>query len=77
MPIAAALALGFLAEVWSRVTGKPGILSREKVREARCSAWVCDSRRAAAELGFKAPTGLEKGLSETLAWYKGAGWLRY
>ena len=77
VPGAAALAGGFFAEVWARATGKPGILSREKVREACCAAWVCDSRRAAVELGFEAPTGLEKGLSETLAWYRGAGWLRY
>ena len=32
-------------------------------------------RRAAAELGFEAPTGLEEGLARTLAWYKEAGWL--
>lgn len=77
VPGAAALAVGFFAEVWARATGKPGILSREKVREARCAAWVCDSRRVAVELGFEAPTGFEKGLGETLAWYRGAGWLRY
>lgn len=77
VPGAAALAVGFFADVWACATGKPGILSREKVREARCAAWVCDSRRAAVELGFEASTGFEKGLGETLAWYKGAGWLRY
>jgi nucleoside-diphosphate-sugar epimerase len=77
VPGSAALAVGFFADVWARATRKPAILSREKVMEARSLAWVCDSRRAAVELGFEALTGLEKGLSETLAWYKGAGWLRY
>jgi len=77
VPGATALAAGFLAEVWAHTTGKPGILSREKVMEARCPAWVCDCRRAAVELGFEASTGLEKGLGETLAWYRVAGWLHY
>jgi len=71
------MTVGFCAEVWAHLSGKPGIVSREKVMEARCPAWVCNPRRAAEELGFEAQTTLEKGLAETLAWYRGAGWLRY
>ena len=44
---ALALAVGACAEVWSHITGKPGIISREKVAEGRCAAWTCDTRRAA------------------------------
>ena len=77
VPVAVANAAGFGAEVWSRITRKPGIVSREKVAEARCMSWTCDSSRAAAELGFQAATSLEEGLAETLAWYKEAGWLKY
>ena len=40
-------------------------------------AWTCDTARAAAELGFVAPTSLDDGLAATLAWYKEAGWLKY
>ncbi len=72
-----ARAVGVCAETWSRIVRKPGILSREKVREAVCRYWTCDTRRAAAELGFEARTGLEAGLAQTLAWYKEAGWLSY
>ncbi len=77
LPIVAAQAAGLCAELWSQVTRKPAILSREKVAEACCAAWVCDTSRASRELGFGARTSLEKGLAETLAWYKEAGWLRY
>jgi dihydroflavonol-4-reductase len=77
IPPGVALAIGLFAEIWGQVAGKPGILSRDKVREARCAAWTCNSRRAATELAFEARTPLEKGLSETLAWYKGAGWIRF
>ena len=77
IPAPLAYAVGGVAEVWSRLTGKPGIISREKVREAQCRHWTCDTSRAARELGFEARTPLELGLSQTLAWYKEAGWLKY
>ena len=77
LPVPMAQAVGACGEMWARVTGKPGIISREKVAEARCMAWICDTSLAERELGFVAPTGLELGLAETLAWYKEAGWLKY
>ena len=77
IPAAAAYAAGWCAEMWSRLTGNPGIVSREKVREAQCRAWICDARLAAQEIGFEAQTPLHAGLAETLAWYKEAGWLKY
>jgi len=77
VPTAVAYAAGFGAEVWARLTGKPGIISREKVAEAQCTYWTCDTRRAAEEIGFEARTSLDAGLEKTLAWYREAGWLKY
>jgi dihydroflavonol-4-reductase len=77
VPSAVAYAAGFGAEIWARLTGNPGIVSREKVAEAQCPYWTCDTRRAATELGFEARTSLEAGLAQTLAWYREAGWLKY
>jgi nucleoside-diphosphate-sugar epimerase len=77
VPFAAAHAVGACSEVWARLCGKPGIISREKIAEARCMAWTCDTSRAVRELGFVAPTSLDDGLAATLAWYKEAGWLTY
>jgi nucleoside-diphosphate-sugar epimerase len=77
VPLAAARAVGNCADLWARATRKPAIVSREKIREAECMYWTCDTRRAAAELNFHAQTSLEHGLAETLARYKEAGWLQY
>jgi nucleoside-diphosphate-sugar epimerase len=77
VPAALAYAAGFGAEMWARLTGKAGIISREKVREAQCPYWTCDTRRAAAEIGFTAGTTLDAGLALTLQWYWEAGWLKY
>jgi len=77
IPETAAYVLGMCAEWWARLSGKPGILSRDKVREACCMGWVCDPGRARRELGFSASTSLEQGLRRTLDWYKEAGWLKF
>jgi len=77
IPAGLARAAGFGAEMLSWIVRKPGIVSRGKVAEAQCRYWTCNAGRAAAELGFQAPTDLDSGLAETLAWYKEAGWLKY
>ena len=77
VPAAAAVATGWCAEAWARITGRPGIVSRDKIAEARCRSWVCDATRAAQELGFEARTTLDAGIERTLAWCKEAGWIRY
>jgi nucleoside-diphosphate-sugar epimerase len=77
VPVAAAYAVAFFSEMWSRITRNPAIISREKVAEACCRFWTCDPARAAADFGFEAPTPLAAGLAKTLAWYKEAGWLKY
>jgi len=76
IPEKAAYAVGLCAEWGARVSGAPGILSRDKVTEACGAGWICDPGRALRELGFRACTGLEEGLRRTLAWYKEAGWIK-
>ncbi|HUO51018.1 MAG TPA: NAD-dependent epimerase/dehydratase family protein [Gemmatimonadaceae bacterium] len=77
VPVPLAFGVGWGAEQWARLTGRPSIISRDKVKEAVHHHWTCDVRRAAAELGFTAPTPIEEGLPRTLSWYREAGWLRY
>jgi nucleoside-diphosphate-sugar epimerase len=68
--------VGLLAEAGSRFSSKPSIISRDKVREARCRYWVCDTTRARRELGFTATMTLRQGAAQTLEWYQREGWLR-
>jgi len=77
VPPAAAHAIGYCAELWARLTRKPGIVSRDKVTDMQRRYWICDTRRAKAEIGFDAPTDIETGLAMTLAWYREAGWLQW
>jgi len=77
VPVTGARSLAFFAEMWSRISRNPAIISREKVAEACYRFWTCEPARAAADFGFEAPTPLAAGLAKTLAWYKEAGWLKY
>jgi len=45
------------------------------VRELRHTHWICSCERAQRELGFIAVYGLHRGVAETAAWYREAGWL--
>jgi len=77
VPALAAEAVGYAADIWASLRRKPGIISRDKIAEARCANWTCDAGRAARELSWQARTSHQAGLAVTLAWYKEAGWLRY
>jgi len=77
VPVWAAYLAGSSADLLSRVTGRPGILSRDKILDARQRYWICDPARAAAELGFQTQTSLREGVAATLEWYRHEQWLTY
>jgi nucleoside-diphosphate-sugar epimerase len=77
LPLPVAYEVGYCAEVLARLTRKPGIISRDKVGEMNCRYWVCDAGRAREEIGFEAPTPIDQGLANALAWYREAGWLKW
>jgi nucleoside-diphosphate-sugar epimerase len=77
LPVWAAYLAGSIADLLSRVTGRPGILSRDKILDARQRYWICDPTRAATELGFRAQTSLREGVAATLEWYRHEQWLTY
>jgi nucleoside-diphosphate-sugar epimerase len=61
--------------VWSRLTGRPHILSLEKYAELAAAGWACRVDRLRDELGFVCRTPLETGIGQTLEWYQAEGWL--
>lgn len=75
IPWPAAWVAALVWEAVARRRRRPAIISREKIREARCRGWVCDVSRARQELGFTARTSLEQAIQQTLEWYRREGWL--
>jgi nucleoside-diphosphate-sugar epimerase len=59
----------------SCVTGRPGILNFDKLREATAPAWTCSNERSRAQLGFSPAAPLALRLDQTIAWYQEAKWV--
>jgi len=58
---------------WLR--GKPSLLNPDKYQILKQRNWSCDISSLQHDLGFKARYNLQKGMEETVAWYKENGWL--
>jgi 2-alkyl-3-oxoalkanoate reductase len=67
-------AAGSVTDLFSKLSGKPAVFSRDKVREILSKYWLFDTSKIERELGFAA-TDFAIGAGETIAWYKEHGWL--
>ena len=65
----------FFGEYWGRITGKVTALNNDKYHIMKQRNWRCDIQPAIDELGFKPTYDLERGVKETIVWYKENGWL--
>lgn len=63
------------AEDIAKVKGKSSTLNRDKFNILKQQNWSCDISKAEHDLGFFAEYDLEKGVSESIAWYRENGWL--
>ncbi len=62
-------------EYAARLTGKISALNNDKYHILRQRNWRCDITPARQELGYQPAYNLERGVKETIAWYKREGWL--
>ncbi|UCD05087.1 MAG: NAD-dependent epimerase/dehydratase family protein [candidate division WOR-3 bacterium] len=51
------------------------LVTRDKIRELACQAWVCSNERITEELHFKPRYSFEQGIAETIDWYRKYGFL--
>ncbi len=60
-----------IAGLWGSIP----TLNTDKYKVLRSTNWRCEVESLDSDLGFKAEYDLEKGVGETLAWYKKEKWL--
>ena len=65
----------FFGEWTGRLTGKVSALNNDKFHILRQRNWRCDIGPARQELGYEPQYQLDRGVKETIAWYKENGWL--
>jgi nucleoside-diphosphate-sugar epimerase len=75
LPTPALWPVCLVQEAISRLTGKASVLSLQKFAELRAPGWVCDPSLLEQQVDFRAATGLQEGLAETLHWYQEHHWL--
>lgn len=68
--------LGALAEDGAKLIGRRSMFGRDKALEMTQPFWCCSPAKAERVLGWRASIPLERGLAETLDWYRSAGLLR-
>lgn len=75
LPLWVVKAVSTVAEKWGVARAKPSTLNRDKFNIMKQRNWRADTSKATRDFGFTATTSLEKGVQETVEWYKKEGWL--
>jgi dihydroflavonol-4-reductase len=66
------LAAGALSAT-ARLTGRPAILSLDKMMEIREPAWTCSSDKARRELGWAPRVSFVDGMRDSVSWFRERG----
>ena len=64
-----------VAEYFSKISGKPALISRGRAEEMIQPNWLCDITKARTILGFEPQISLPLGAKLTFDWYKKHNWL--
>jgi nucleoside-diphosphate-sugar epimerase len=75
LPEAASYAAGLAGQLHGLLRGTVPMMTLDKARELRCSAWTCSAERAKTEIAYQPAVPLDKGLQQTIQWYRKEGWI--
>lgn len=67
--------ISLFAEFIANRLGKSSTLNSDKYKIMKQRNWQCDITPTVEELGYTPEYDLEKGVNETIDWYKSEGWL--
>lgn len=67
--------ISLFAEPASALFHKQTVLNSDKYKALTCVNWLCDSGKLQKDFDFNAEYDLEKGMKETIEWYKLNDWI--
>lgn len=73
LPLAIVKLVSIFAQMWGDITFTPSTLNRDKFLIMKQRNWGCDISAAQRDFNFNPKFDLERGLTETIKWYKGGG----
>lgn len=74
-PLCVLKAVCLMGEAMARLTGKTTALNLDKYNILKQRDWTCDISEACHDLGYTPAWNLERGVKETVAWYKKEKWI--
>ena len=74
-PLIVLKVISLLAQFIAMRSGKCSTLNLDKYKIMKQRNWQCDITPTIEELGYTPEYDLERGVRETIAWYKNEGWL--
>lgn len=75
LPLCCLKVVSLLAEKCAAALGKSSTLNTDKYKIMKQRNWQCDITPLIRELGYRPEYPLERGVKETVAWYKKEKWL--
>ncbi|AOM79878.1 NAD-dependent epimerase/dehydratase family protein [Pedobacter steynii] len=75
LPVPVVGAMAALMDIFYAKSRNTPALNKEKMAELTAINWACNIGHVKADLGYDPEFDLEKGLNETVSWYKSNNWL--
>jgi nucleoside-diphosphate-sugar epimerase len=66
---------GAFNDLIGRLTGRPRLLTTDKLRDGLAGSWTCSSAKAARDLGFTCDISLAESFRQMADWYRARGLL--
>jgi UDP-glucose 4-epimerase len=76
IPIPSRIALLYGALNDALVPEKKRVINRDRIRVMTHPYWLCSNERMSREIGYKPAYDLDRGLAETIGWYRAQGLIR-
>lgn len=76
IPISIVSFMAIISEKIGQLKQKTPALNFDKVNELKAESWMCNSNKAAENLGWKPQFDLYSGMKYTVDWYKSNHWLK-
>jgi nucleoside-diphosphate-sugar epimerase len=70
IPTPLMMAVAVFSEIAASLRSRPSVVSREQIGRVRDCYWTFDGSKAERDFGFKASVDLERGIGDTVDWYR-------
>jgi nucleoside-diphosphate-sugar epimerase len=75
LPHAIVLLAGGISGLLGKLSSKPPVFNYQKGIDFIQQYWICSTKSATKDFGYRQNVPLEQGIKDTIEWYKEMKWL--